>query len=84
MGPVTRLAMGMNALDTGFGFARCGVGIIGTFRNWLDEDFSRGTLVPVLEEWWPEQPGPRLYYPNRRAPNPLRAFIDFCLGRGPR
>jgi DNA-binding transcriptional LysR family regulator len=77
--PVTRLTIGVNALNTGVQFARRGLGIIAMFRNWLDDDFSRETLVPVLPDWWPEQEGPRLYYPNRLAPNPLRAFIDLCL-----
>lgn len=79
--PVTRLTIGVNALNTGLQFARRGLGIIATFRNWLDDDFSRGELRPVLPDWWPEQDGPRLYYPNRFAPSPLRAFIDLCLHR---
>ncbi|WP_147457596.1 hypothetical protein [Paracoccus alkanivorans] len=77
--PETRLLIGVNALNTGLLFARCRLGIIGAFHNWLDDDFNRETLVPVLPDWWPEQGGPRLYYPNRFAPNPLRAFIDLGL-----
>jgi DNA-binding transcriptional LysR family regulator len=76
--PVTRLTIGVNALNIGLQFARRGLGIIAMFRNWLDDDFSRATLIPVLPDWWPTQEGPRLYYPNRLAPGPLRAFIDFC------
>jgi DNA-binding transcriptional LysR family regulator len=39
---------------------------------------SVGELEPVLEPWWPQFPGPFLYYPGRRLlPAPLRAFVDF-------
>lgn len=76
--PLTRLTLGVNALNTGIQFARRGAGIVSMFRNWLDEDFASGALVPVLSDWWPEQEGPRLYYPNRLAPSALRAFIDLC------
>lgn len=81
--PVNRLILSVNALDTGLNFARQGLGIIGMFRNWLEGDFGRGSLLPVLPDWWSEQDGPRLYYPNRFAPAPLRAFIAFCSENGP-
>jgi DNA-binding transcriptional LysR family regulator len=70
----------VNALNTGLSYARAGLGIIGTFRNWLEDDFRAGTLVPVLPDWWAEQEGPRLYYPSRFTSTPLRAFIDVCRG----
>lgn len=76
--PVPRLILGVNAIDTGLRFARAGVGIIGAFRNWLEEDFMAGTLMPVLPDCWPERTGPRLYYPSRQTPRPLRAFIEVC------
>ena len=76
--PVTRLTISVNAMNTGLSYARAGLGIIGTFRNWLEEDFSAGTLVPVLADWWRDQEGPRLYYPSRFTPAPLRAFIETC------
>lgn len=76
--PVTRLILSVNALNTGLSFARAGMGIIATFRNWLDDDFNEQTLVPVLPDWWVEQEGPRLYYPSRFTSTPLRAFIDVC------
>ena len=77
--PIPRLVLGVNAINTGLGFARAGIGIIATFRNWLEADFTRGDLVPILPEHWPARTGPRLYYPNRHAPRPLRAFIELCL-----
>lgn len=76
--PVTRLILGVNALNTGLNFARSGMGVICVMQSWLEDDFSAGTLVPVMNDWWPERNGPRLYYPNRFASAPLRAFIDLC------
>lgn len=76
--PATRLILSVNALDTGLRYARTGIGIIGTFHNWLEEDFAEGTLVPVLPNMWPSRSGPRLYYPSRFTPAPLRAFIEIC------
>lgn len=78
--PSTVLALGVNALDSGLAFARSGVGIIGAFHNWLDHDFRDGSLVPILQEYWPTFDGPRLYYASRLAPPPLRAFIEICGG----
>ena len=75
---ITRLTLSVNALNTGLAFARSGLGIIGAFRSWLETDFADGTLVPVLQDHWTEQDGPRLYYPSRHASAPLRAFIETC------
>ena len=76
--PLTRLVVSANALTTALSYARAGLGIIATFRNWLDDDFRVGTLVAVMPDWWIEQEGPRLYYPSRFTSTPLRAFIDVC------
>jgi DNA-binding transcriptional LysR family regulator len=76
--PMTRLVLSVNALNTGLSYARAGLGIIATFRNWLEDDFRAGILVPILPDWWAEQEGPRLYYPSRFTSTPLRAFIDVC------
>lgn len=76
--PINALILSVSALDSGVRFARAGVGVILTFRNWLEQDFASGTLLPVLTDWWPELEGPRLYYPTRSAPPPLRAFIALC------
>ena len=58
--------------------AIAGSGIIELFEDWLRPHLASGALEPVLEPWWPEFPGPFLYYPGRRyLPAPLRAFIDF-------
>ncbi len=76
--PVTRLTISVNAMNTGLSYARAGLGIIGMFGNWLEDDFAAGTLVPVLADCWRDQEGPRLYYPDRLTPTPLRAFIEVC------
>nr|WP_272209699.1 LysR family transcriptional regulator [Marinicella sp. W31]MDC2875520.1 LysR family transcriptional regulator [Marinicella sp. W31] len=76
--PVTRLVLSVNSLNSGLSFARTGLGIIGVFRNWLEDDFRTGTLVPILPHCWPEQDGPRLYYPSRFTSASLRAFIETC------
>lgn len=76
--PINALILSVSALDTGLRYARAGLGIIHTFRNWLDDDFRTKNLTPVLPEWWPEMEGPHLYYPSRFAPAPLRAFIEVC------
>lgn len=77
----TSLVISVNALDSGLSYARGGMGIIGAFQNWCEADFRTGRLVPILEDWWMAQEGPRLYYPSRLATAPLRAFIDMCLAR---
>ncbi len=76
--PVTRLTLSVNALNTALSFARSGLGIIGAFRNWLENDFASGALVPILPGSWLTQDGPRLYYPSRNTSAPLRAFIETC------
>ncbi|UKV14409.1 LysR substrate-binding domain-containing protein [Thalassospiraceae bacterium SW-3-3] len=58
--------------------ACAGTGIIYLFEDWLQPYFDNGSLIPVLADWWPQFPGPKLYYPGRRlVPTPLRTFIDF-------
>jgi DNA-binding transcriptional LysR family regulator len=74
--PPSRLIMGVDAAAAAIDLARAGRGLICTFRNWLDPHFERGDLVPVLQDWWPQFEGPRLYFPSRRMPATLRAFID--------
>lgn len=76
--PVTRLTISVNAAMAGLGYARAGLGIIATFHSWLRGIFAAGTLVPLLQDWWPKGEGPRLYYPSRFTSRPLRAFIDTC------
>jgi len=79
--PPSRLIVGVDAAAAAIDLARAGRGLICTFRNWLDPHFDRGDLMPVLPEWWPQFEGPRLYFPSRRMPAPLRAFIDLISER---
>ena len=60
-----------------------GLGVIGTFEEFLAPHLATGALEPVLEDWQPSFPGPFLYYPSRRhMPSPLRAFVDFLKAGG--
>jgi DNA-binding transcriptional LysR family regulator len=66
------------AMDLAVEAAVAGLGIVYLFEDWLRPYFERGTLEPILEPWWPQFPGPYLYYAGRRlVPAPLRAFVDF-------
>jgi len=76
--PLTKLVLGVNAMNAGLAYARAGLGIVGVFANWLEDDLRAGTLIPVLLDHWPQFDGPRLYYPNRLASPALRAFIEVC------
>lgn len=74
--PPGRLVIGVDAAPAAIDFARAGRGLICTFRNWLDPHFTSGQLVPVMADWWTRFEGPRLYFPSRLMPAPLRAFVD--------
>ncbi|WP_226858246.1 LysR family transcriptional regulator [Diaphorobacter aerolatus] len=61
---------------------RAGAGIGFGFLIEVQDDFERGTLVPLLKPWWATFPGFFLYYPSRaQMPRKLRAFIDFFQPR---
>jgi len=74
--PQSRLIVGVDGASSAINLACSGHGLICTFKNWLDPHFQNGDLEPVLEDWWQEFEGPRLYFPSRSMPTTLRAFID--------
>lgn len=62
--------------------AVAGLGILASFEEVLAPAFADVRLVPILEDWWQDFPGPSLYYPSRRhMPAPLRSFVDFVKAR---
>ena len=77
--PAGPLLVGVGgATDLSVAAAIGGVGVVTLFEGWLQPHLLSGALEPVLEPWWPQFPGPFLYYSGRRlVPPPLRAFIDF-------
>lgn len=81
--PATLVVNASGATDLLIDTAVAGGGIVGLFEDWLRPYFAPGPLVPVLEDWWAEFPGPYLYYSSRRlVPAPLQAFIDFVRATG--
>ena len=72
--PPGRLVIGVAA--AAIDLACRGRGVIATFENWLRPFLDTGALRPVLAEWWTQFEGPRLYFPDRFMPAPLRAFVD--------
>ena len=71
-----------DSLEMEISAAIAGLGIIATFEEFLAPAISRGELVPILEDWAQDFPGPYLYYASRKhMPPPLRAFVDFLKTR---
>lgn len=59
------------------GFGRAGVGIIYGAEPVFRDDFERGTLVPILEDWASMGEGFYVYYSDRRqVPTALRLLVD--------
>lgn len=76
--PDARLVLGAGAAATLIDLAAAGHGLVYVFGNWLDSYFADGSMAPVMQDWWAEFDGPRLYFSSRFMPMPLRAFIDFA------
>jgi DNA-binding transcriptional LysR family regulator len=83
--PAGPLIVRTGAADLAVDAAVAGSGVVHFFEDGLRPLLDSGALEPVLEPWWQRFSGPFLYYPGRRyLPAPLRAFVDFITGRGPR
>lgn len=65
------LLMLQAALD-GMGFAFVPLDI-------MQPHINEGTLVPVLQDWWPTFPGYHLYYANRRHLSPALSLVIGAL-----
>lgn len=77
-GPLT-----LNDQELGIQAALDGLGVTFAFEDQVADLIAQGRLVRVLEDWCPYYSGFYLYYPSRRrAPAPLRAFIDFLKEEG--
>ncbi|NNC17706.1 LysR family transcriptional regulator [Corallococcus exiguus] len=74
--------MSVNGAESFVAAARLGLGLIQAPRYRLEEDFGRGTLVPVLPQHPPTPTPVSLMYPRNRQLSPrVRVFIDW-LTRG--
>ncbi|RKH54794.1 LysR family transcriptional regulator [Corallococcus aberystwythensis] len=70
--------MSVNGAETFVAAARLGLGLIQAPRYRLEEDFERGTLVPVLPQYPPTPTPVALMYPRHRQLTPrVRVFIDW-------
>jgi LysR family transcriptional regulator for bpeEF and oprC len=58
----------------------CGIGQLHNY--YLDTEFARGRLIPVLEKFYPKADPISLVYPQTRHLTPnVRAFVDFMVAR---
>jgi len=74
------MTLSVNGVESYRAAAKMGLGLIQVPRYGLEEDFARGTLVPVLEDT-PLSPTPvSLLYPrSRQLSLRLRVFIDWVV-----
>src|SRR3546814_14547636 len=70
--PPARLVLTTASAGAAIDLAAAGPGLFSTFRNWVQPPFYRGSLTPVLPEWWPEFHGSRPYFSSRLLPTPSR------------
>lgn len=60
-----------------------GYGLAFLLSSQVEEEFARGTLVPVMANWCASVPGYHLYYPSTRLKSPaLAALVDAIRLRG--
>lgn len=74
------MTLSVNAADSYRAACRQGFGLIQVPRYALEEDFARGTLVPLLEQTPPTPTPVSLLYPQGRLlSSRLRVFIDWIV-----
>jgi DNA-binding transcriptional LysR family regulator len=56
-----------------------GLGLAYVPYDLVEQHISSGTLIPVLEDWWPNFPGYHLYFANRRQKSPALAMVIKAL-----
>lgn len=56
-----------------------GLGLAYVPYDLVEQHIAAGTLVPVLEGWWPSFPGYHLYFPNRRQKSSALAMVINAL-----
>ena len=72
------MTLSVNGAESYRAAARLGFGLIQVPRYALEEDFSHGALVPVLEDTPPSPTPVSLLYPQGRQLSPrVRVFIDW-------
>lgn len=68
----------VNDLDIALDLALAGAGLGYVLHAQAAAFIESGQLVPLFEDWLPEQAGFHLYYPGRKyLPSAFRAFIDY-------
>jgi DNA-binding transcriptional LysR family regulator len=54
-------------------------GLVFMLEDVVRESIEKGTLQPVLQDWWPTFSGYHLYYPSRRQLSPAFALLVKAL-----
>ena len=66
-----------NTLPASIDLARQGLGLAYTFRQFVSQDITKRSLLPLLESHMPETPGIYMYFPREyRSMMPLRLFLE--------
>ncbi|MEJ8473142.1 LysR family transcriptional regulator [Roseibium algae] len=70
----------VNSASAGRDAALCHLGFLRTPLLFVADDINAGTLVPVLEEFQPDNLGVYAVYPHRKhLTGKVRAFVDFIV-----
>lgn len=56
-----------------------GIGLAYVPQDLVQPHVKAGTLIPILEEWWPSFPGYHLYYADRRQKSPALTLVVNAL-----